>query len=130
MLAAVYGQGKKWSEYAFELNRTEHSVKNRFNSLIKRQRKLTPGIKKEEKLILEARRELEGRGGEEGPVGSGSESEEGESEEMLGENENENEKVADPTATLIQLEEKEEVEQRVEEQRVEERGEKRREEVL
>lgn len=43
--------GKKWSEYAAELNRTEHAVKNRYNSVLIKQKKLTPHIHKEEKII-------------------------------------------------------------------------------
>lgn len=41
------------------LKRTEHMVKNRFNSLLIKQKKLTPLIKKEEKLIKELRNRLE-----------------------------------------------------------------------
>jgi hypothetical protein len=55
----VEDQGKKWSEFAASLKRTEHMVKNRFNSILIKQRKLTPSMKKEDKLIAEARKRIE-----------------------------------------------------------------------
>jgi len=51
--------GKKWSELAAQMNRNEHAVKNRFNSLLIKQKKLTPHVEKEDKLIRLARRALE-----------------------------------------------------------------------
>lgn len=40
------------------MNRTEHTVKNRFNSLIIKQKKESDGPKKEEKLIQELRKKI------------------------------------------------------------------------
>ncbi len=57
----VANGGKKWSEYAIALKRTEHTVKNRFNSLLIKQKKLTPQIKKEDRLIKEIKARLETR---------------------------------------------------------------------
>ena len=46
LLCKVLKHGKKWSEFAAEVKRTEHSVKNRFNSLILKQKKMSPEVKK------------------------------------------------------------------------------------
>ena len=62
IVTKVEESGKKWSEYASELRRTEHCVKNRYNSILIRQRKFTPGVRREEKLVVEAKKRL-GRGG-------------------------------------------------------------------
>lgn len=78
LLTRVYEDGKKWSEYAAYLKRTEHTVKNHFNSLIIKQKRATPHIKKEEKLIAEIKSKLssqnkeeeEGEEGDEGSSGS------------------------------------------------------------
>jgi hypothetical protein len=51
LICKVQENGKKWSEYGQEMHRTEHTVKNRFNSLIIRQKRMTPHVHKEEKLI-------------------------------------------------------------------------------
>lgn len=52
-------EGKKWAKIGSLLNRTEHSVKNRFNSILSKQKKLTPSIRKEEKMIEEIIKGLE-----------------------------------------------------------------------
>lgn len=46
LLHGVLKSGKKWSELAASLKRTEHMVKNRFNSMVIKQKKLTPQFKK------------------------------------------------------------------------------------
>jgi len=43
---AVDGMGKKWAELAGIMNRNEHAVKNRFNSLIAKNKKKHPHLKK------------------------------------------------------------------------------------
>jgi hypothetical protein len=53
LLGRVAVSWKKWSEYAVSLRRTEHTVKNRYNSLLIKQKKLTPQFKKEERLLKE-----------------------------------------------------------------------------
>lgn len=60
ILSLVDKLGKKWSKIVkkFGGTRTEHMVKNRFNSLIIKQKKLNATIKKENKLIKLARGNL------------------------------------------------------------------------
>ena len=51
LLERVVEDGKKWAKIGVLLHRTEHCIKNRFNSILAKQKKLTPNIRREEKLI-------------------------------------------------------------------------------
>lgn len=50
MFEFVMQYGKKWARLVKELgdNRNEHSIKNKFNSLVKKQKKLNRGLGEEE----------------------------------------------------------------------------------
>lgn len=50
--------GKKWAELAELLKRTEHAVKNRFNSLLVKARKTYPAIRKEQALLDKIKSDL------------------------------------------------------------------------
>ena len=47
----VVEKGKKWAELAQLLRRTEHMTKNRYYSLITKQKRVTPNIRREEDLL-------------------------------------------------------------------------------
>jgi hypothetical protein len=50
--------GKKWAELAEILKRTEHAVKNRFNSLLVKGKKTYPTIRKEQALLEKIKSDL------------------------------------------------------------------------
>ena len=51
LLRRVSEKGKKWAQLAGVMSRTEHDVKNRFNSLLSREQKCNPELNKEYLLI-------------------------------------------------------------------------------
>lgn len=65
---SVLEKGKKWSEIAAVLKRTEHTVKNRFNSLMIKSQRDCPSESRENRLISSVIQQLQQEGRSEGIV--------------------------------------------------------------